>query len=301
MNELARTKTTAIAVTSANGRRKQLATCENVQKALTRSEQRLLNAMTGTAIEDIEKAVLIKEATKIFKYAAYDVGCQMPTNPELLAYTMARLANVLMEHYPHNTLEDVKLAFELTATGKLDNYFAKTPQGTPDKNHYQHFSVEYLCKVMNAYNAKSGDVEASAISARGTLEPPKETAEQVQQREAQRFAKNIQIFNHYKQHGELCINLIDAKYIAEWLERNKIIGDIEITDSDRNKAYLVYMHEAVLGIVNKYAAYKVYKDKQAKRESPELDYKAFIVAREKAIKAAFDTMIKNEVNINVLR
>ena len=73
-------------------------------------------------------------------------------------YLRRRLAEILLQHYPTLSILDFSLAFELTATGAIDSYFPKNPDGSPDKKHYNQFGTEYICKVLNAYKGFRAEV-----------------------------------------------------------------------------------------------------------------------------------------------
>lgn len=86
----------------------------------------------------------IEDLKEVLRYAMMKVGLRAVNIPADIE------KQVLIEHvvsnYGNHTHEEIKLAFDLAITGKLD----------VDPNCFENFSCVYFSKIMNAYRAWAG-------------------------------------------------------------------------------------------------------------------------------------------------
>ena len=269
--------------------RRKLANMDAVSKMLTEEEKDILKASTKELISDIDDKRLVEDAAMMFQYIAIDVGYNIPSQSEW-SYTLTRLVGIMKKYYSNYTLADIKLAFELAAIGKLDDYLPRDSHGTPDRKHYQQFNIEYFSKIFIAYIHRQSEVLAKAYKCMPQERKPMDMCKY----KIMRLQRNKMIFLRYKYTGKLILENIDDMLLYEWLYSVGLADDVEETKSDRKQAYNIYMRKAIDGIVNKYAAINVRREGD---ESHEIDYIAYSLGRQRMIKKAFDAMIEDEIQI----
>ncbi|MFA5298322.1 MAG: hypothetical protein WC389_08970 [Lutibacter sp.] len=116
-------------------------------KGLPPETKLIIKAINKQPIATLPQKELIKQVAEMVGFICRDIGIKAkPDN-----YDITRFFDILLKYYFFLTLSEIKLAFEFTVSGRLDDFFPKDGQGNPDKNHYQSFSLEYVCKVLNAY------------------------------------------------------------------------------------------------------------------------------------------------------
>lgn len=90
---------------------------------------------------------------KCISWIMRDVGYKCNDEAEM-QYIVVRTMQILRKYYESLSIKDFRLAFELLVIGELDDYLPKNGQGQPDRQHYQQFSIEYICKILNAYERR---------------------------------------------------------------------------------------------------------------------------------------------------
>lgn len=274
--------------------RRAMVELPEVAKALTPVEKYIFVASTKKQIAEIDDETLIAKTGQMFRFIAMDVGYIIPTNPEDWAYICTRLLDILKKYYSQMTLADIKLAFELAATGELDDYLPKDSQGNPDKKHYQQFNADYFAKILNAYRRKQNGVIHKAYKA--LPEPKKElTPEEKRYYHNQTVARCREVFLQYKYTGRFVLGITDGMLIYDWLRKLGFANEVAGTEDDRKQAFARYMQRVARGFVNKYEAYHV---QHKGTDAPELDFTAYEIARDKEIARTFDRMIADELQID---
>lgn len=274
--------------------RRKMVQLPEVAKALTPVEKYIFAASTKTQIAEIDDGTLVAKTGQMFRFIAMDVGYIIPQNENDWAYIQTRLVDILKRYYSYLTLADIKLAFELATTRELDEYLPKDKQGNPDKNHYQQFNADYLAKILKAYKQKQTDVIDKAYKAipgkNNEISP-----EQIRRFEMQRQWRNRYIFLCYKYTGKLILGLTDDMFLYEWLQKCGLADDVQVKEDDRKEAFARYMQRVARGMINQYTAFNV---RRKGIDSPEIDFTAYEVAREKEIIRAFDRMIAEEMQVD---
>lgn len=79
------------------------------------------------------------------QYLMRDLGITRPPD----AYDGTRFVQVVAEHFPMLTLQDIKSAFEMFVLGELDSWIQDHKFG-----HYQQFSVQFYTTVLRAYQRR---------------------------------------------------------------------------------------------------------------------------------------------------
>lgn len=274
--------------------RRQMVQLPEVAKSLSSVEKYIFAASTKTQIAEIDDATLVAKTGQMFRFIAMDVGYIIPTNADDWAYICTRLLDILKKYFSQLTLADVKLAFELTATGELDEYLPKGRDGQPDKHHYQQFNADYFAKILNAYRRKQNGVIAKAYKA--LPEPKKElTPEQKRYYHNDTESRNRLAFLQYKYTGRVDFGIAGEMFVYNWLLAVGLADEVKETEDDRREALGRFLARAARGFVNEFTVYHVRKDGT---KSKEIDYTAFEVARRKEIIKAFDRMIADELQVD---
>ena len=176
----------------------------------------------------------------------------------------------------------------------MDDFLPRDKQGNPDKNHYQQFNSEYLSKILNAYKRKQNVVIDKAFKAlpdsRITFTPA-----MIRTLEMQRESRNRYIFICYKYTGKLILGITDGMFLYDWLQKYGLADNVHVKEDDRKEAFARYMQRVAHGMINQYTAFQV---RRKGIESPEIDFTAFEVAREKEIIKAFDRIIAEEMQVD---
>lgn len=261
-----------------------------VQQALSRNEAQLLNKAAGQQIRDIDDNELVQKLRIIFHAVSLDIGF-IEARCENWEYLQTRMFQIIRQNYSDLTPGEIKNAFELLILGELDEYLPKNSQGQPEKNHYQQFNIDYLVRVLTAYNAKK---RKTIIKANGALPPPPQRqmtqAERNKMVDADRIMCII-VFLQYKYTGILDFK-VSPRSIWDWLNQIDYVEG-SITDGDRTAGTLRYMERVRSGLINQFTARENLKSKSSAPIANET-HNAFI---ERAIKANFDKMISDEVQV----
>lgn len=264
-------KKTAVAV------RREMVRIPAVMGALAPVERAVFLASTDRTIAEYSGEALSAELAKTLKWIAKDVGYK-PTDESERQYLIIRTAEILKRYYSNLTIKDFRMAFEMSLTGELDDFLPRGRDGQPDKNHYQQFNAEYICKILNAYKGRRAWVLKKAHDA-----APK--AEQARDLESERYYHNkvredcVNAFLYYKYKGRMPeISLIGEMLYYQALSNVGLADEIAVTPAEQ-KAVLERM---IAGFGR--------KDKKARNGS-------FQLARRDALEHTFAWMVKHEIQI----
>ena len=273
--------------------RREMAKIPAVMDALGPVERSVFLASTDKTIAEYDANELSFELAKALKWIAKDVGYRATDESER-GYLVVRVAEILKRYYDGLTMRDFKMAFEMSITGELDDLLPRGRDGQPDRNHYQQFNAEYVCKILNAYKGRRASVLKKAHEAMPP-EPEKPiTPEQAKELRNQTKRDCIQAFEYFKENGRLP----DMSPIAEMLFYDVLAAaglapEIVVT-IDEQKAILqrTINNFAYRGLVG-----DMRRLEQAGKDAPELQYGAFTMARKKALEAAFAKMAADGIII----
>lgn len=272
--------------------RREMVKIPAVMGALGPVEKAVFLASTAKTIAEYDAAELAAELATALKWICKDVGYRFPDESDR-QYLIIRTAEILKRYYPGLTLKDFRMAFEMSITGELDDFLPRGRDGQPDRNHYQQFNAEYVCKILNAYKGRRAWVLKKAHEAVPKEEPKRDPAKD-------RYYKNetrrncIKAFESFKENGRLP----DMSPIAEILYYNELAAaglaeKIEIKLADQK--------EILQRTINDYARRGYIGDVRRLKESgiddPELKHGSFVLARRKALAATFRRMAEQEINI----
>jgi hemolysin-activating ACP:hemolysin acyltransferase len=206
---------------------------ESVRKNMKPTDLMIMETgARSTTIKNTPDADLIKEITTKANFIAKDVGIK----GDLDHYQVIRFYDILRKYYSQLSTSEVKLAFELAMVGELDEYLPLDKNGSPDKNHYQEFSVEYITKILNAYIKRSSVTWNQAY----TLLPEHEEVVTEEQKIDIRNNFLMAICEQFDRFikDEPVVFFIPWLVINELIKANLIESEPEVTNEDKAAAML---------------------------------------------------------------
>ena len=272
--------------------RREMVKIPAVMGALGPVEKAVFLASTAKTIAEYNAAELSAELAVALKWICKDVGYRSPDENDR-QYLVIRTAEILKRYYAGLSLKDFRMAFEMSLTGELDDFLPRGRDGQPDRNHYQQFNAEYVCKILNAYKGRRAYVLKKANEA-----APKEEPKHNPERE--RYYRNeirkdcIKAYEYFKENGRLP----EISPIAEMLYYNELAAagladKIEISVDDQKEIWQRtindYARRGYVGAVRRL--------KEAGTSDPELEHGSFVLARRKALAATFRRMAEQGINI----
>lgn len=267
-----------------------MAKMPEVLAALDILDERIFRAGTARTFDEYSIADLLREIIPAIDSVLTDIQCRWPGEKKDFAI---RVVDILKQYYGHLSVQDFRLAFELTITGELDAFFPKRADGSADRGHYQSFSTEYICKVLNAYKQRRAYALAAANKAMPTP-PPERDAER--EAEASRFVKMglINAFEYFKEYGKLP----GMSPVAEMLYHNELAGvglaeKIEVTEAEQKEIF----HRTLNAMARKGDIGDFNDLKKAGHTAESIQPGAYGIARRKALQTTFDKMLVKHIEI----
>ena len=272
--------------------RREMVKIPAVMDALGPVERAVFLASTAKTIAEHSATELAAELQTALKWIAKDIGYRS-TDASDTQYLVIRTAEILKRYYSNLTLKDFRMAFEMSLTGELDDFLPKGRDGQPDRNHYQQFNAEYVCKILNAYKARRAYVLRKANDA---VPKPEEKPDPERQKYYRNLSRKdcINAFYHYKYRcsmpelspiGEmLCYNLLSAVGLAD---------EIVVTVQEQR---IIFERT-----INQYLKFgrlsNVKRLKQEGTRAKDLEHGSFTLARRKALERTFAWMAEQEIQI----
>lgn len=273
-------------------RRAELVKDAGVMAAL-QGDAQILKASTGRAFRGYSFQELLGELSERMRWIVRDIGYTVKSADDW-QYITTRTAQVLQRHYGHLTLSEFQLAFELAVAGELNAYLPKDGNGQPDAKHYGQFSAEYVCKIMNAYKMKRRDVIRQAEGLAPRAELPAIGGGEIRQNRSRMRSELIWAWLHLKYRGYLPnLSPIQVMRFYEILAAVGLADDFEVTEVEQRAilAQTVY-HYASMGMVG-----DLTRIKREGTGADELQGKAYILARKKALFRALNEIVKDDIDL----
>lgn len=239
---------------------------------LSSDDAKIVTAAKQKAVGDYSPSELTNECLQMFEFISKDIGLKRTENTDF-NYSVIRIADILQRYFPILSLAEVKLAFELLVVGQLGQI-----------EHYQQLSVDYVCKVLNAYKLKQQQALANAVR----LQPKPQTKQlMVAVPEPKTICRKV--FDRYKETGVLTFGIHEDIVVYNFLHSKGLIPKIEITEQDRAKAIQRVLAEVAEGkrseVQGKWA--KIHGLNSREIEVPSYDN-----ALHRTIKNYFDKLLK---------
>lgn len=247
-------------------RRREILPCVTGQ--LGHTDKAIFEASTHKLISEMDERELTTKCAVLFKGVAMDIGYTIPDR-DTWAYLQARLLDLLRRYYGHLALAEVRLAFEMATMGELNAYLPKDANGNPDNKNYGQFNAAFFGKILTAYQQRQQ--MAIAAAERAMPKEPLWNEERQAQSERELRRRCREIFDNYRNTGELELGLAGEMIVYGWLVSRGVIA----TNGASNGAEILVRN--ILSGDNFY--------------SPE---------KSAAIKRAFDQLISENLNIDEL-
>jgi len=119
------------------------------ETSLTSIEQRINENMKDRRIGELSEEELSSSVSTLVMGITKMVGIK-----KIDEYQATLFHQFLRKYFFYLSVKEIKLAFELSIIGELNNYLPRDKNGTPDIQHYQNFSMEYVSKILKAYRKK---------------------------------------------------------------------------------------------------------------------------------------------------
>ena len=257
-----------------------------VMAALSPVEKSVFLATTAKVVDEYVDNELAVEVAKALKFIAKDVGYRSTTESEM-GYLTVRVCEILKRHYGGLTLRDFRMAFEMSITGELDEFLPKNRDGFADRNHYQNFNAEYVCKILNAYKSKRSNILKKAYDVH-----PDTDNDRKRQYTNDIRQRCIDAFAYYKVHGALPAQSPIADMLQyEMLESIGLAVPVNVTDDDKQAVLQSQIRKLTQGL--QLVELRHLKDKGTDAECVQVG--AFELARRNALIASYARMAADGV------
>lgn len=272
--------------------RREMVKIPAVMDALSPVERAVFVSSTAKTVAEYTGPELAAELRTALKWIAKDIGYRSTDEAES-QYLVIRTTEILKRYYSHFTLKDFRMAFEMTITGELDDYLPKGRDGQADRNHYQQFNAEYICKILNAYKTRRSAILKKANDAAPKPEPAADP-------EKQRYYANltrkdcIETFYYYKYCGRMpVITLIGEMLYYNLLASVGLAEDIVVTEQEQQ----IILQKAINESLKFGRLSDVKRLRSEGTRAKDLEFGSFILARRRALEDTFAFMVKQEIQI----
>lgn len=257
---------------------------QEVIQLLSIPEKKILVASTKETVSDIPPEEIREKFGNLVRGITQDIGIKRTDDFEVI-----RFIQIIRSYYSQYTLQEVRLAFELSMIGELDDYLQKDRYGNPDKNHYQSFSVEYVVRIMNAYKVLRNNTLYKCNKIK-TIEN-KVTREDIDKYRENTINNLRKYYLLYKYKG-ITYDRINEQIIYTWLDRLGLAEEVVTTSEDMSNAVNRMINKSRGGIIGSFIGQCVSNLREQHYSVPD---EAFILARSRAIRHSFDYIIENEI------
>ena len=272
--------------------RREIAKLPTVKKALGTVEMGVLLASAGKPVTDYSAGELVAKIGEALRWIFKDVGYR-DANEADFRYLVARIAGILLRYFPTFSLDDFKIAFELSIAGELDEYLPRRSDGKPDRGHYQSFNAEYVCKILNAYRARrSGVLRKAEESIPRTKQEIGDEDKRHLLMETKRAC--IECFERFKENGRLPeMSPIAEMLCYDTLVQSGLAEPVEVSEDEKREVLqrtlsYYYVH-GELG--------RAKSLQQRGTEDKDIQQEAYFLGRRRALQTAFRRMVENKINI----
>lgn len=272
--------------------RRALADLPETLSGLSEQECEIFSASIKKQIGEYDNALELADYIKpLFKYIAKDVGYTIPSKEEEWQYIQTRILDILRKYFAKFTLNDIKLAFELTALGELDVFLPKNKDGKADRGHYQNFNAEYFAKILHAYQEKQGCVFEKVFKNTSTIAIADNSAKVAQNK----FRKLlVYAFYHYKYRGYMLDLSAPQQIMLYSILHNLGLITAVLSDDDLKKSMAEVRKQIAMNIIKPFQA-GIIKARGVEHDIVKAGAVKF--AQYRAIVECFDEMLSNEIQI----
>ena len=255
-------------------------------------ERSVFLASTAKVAQEYDDRELAATMADTLKWVAKDIGIRDTESPDW-KITIVRFVQILKRYYPLFSVKDIRMAFELMVTGELNDYLPKDRYGNPDKEHYQMFNADYLCKILNAYREYR---KAVINKAAGMVPKPVKQTNEAENRyyRNQTRKDTIAAFLFFKYRGYMP----ELSPIMEMLAYQELatVGLAEPFDVTPQEQQII-LRRTLFELTQR----EMFGDKKRVEQqginAPDIQHDAYRLARYKALKRTFAEMVAEEIQI----
>lgn len=232
--ELAIKENLGLMVQTRNQERETILNNEIVRAKLQENELAVASLGLKKPIKLFAEAELVQAVGAVSKGLSRDIGLKGASGPDF-QYDVFRFMEVLKKYYSNLSIEEVKTAFELALVGALDEYLPKDKNGQPDRNHYQSFSLDYITKILKAFEQYKNKVWGKALNA---LPEPERVFSPEEIQEAREGVEQdiLDKFKEFKETG-LMPDFLAPSLVVKVLHQKGIITEIcPVSEADVRKS-----------------------------------------------------------------
>lgn len=274
--------------------RKNLAKNPEAMSGLVPVEKAVYLAATGRPIDAYNSVELAKELRESLHWICKDVGFRS-SNEADAQYLVVRTSEILKRYYADLSLRDFRMAFEMCLTGELDEYLPRNKDGQPERNHYQNFNAEYICRILNAYRARRRQIIGKVKKAADPEKPSQDFTQEQKKRLAEK-ARNMLLASYGKfvETGNLEASPIQEIIFYSILSDSGLAEPIEVTDEERKAVFgKILMQMTMKGA----SAGEIHRFKERGIGASDVEQGAFQSARRKALEKTFADLKKQEIKL----
>ena len=263
-----------------------------VMGALDPVERAVFLASSAKTVAEYDPKELAVELRTALTWISKDVGIRTTDESER-QYIVIRTVELLKRYYSNLSLKDFRMAFEMSITGKLDDYLPRGRDGRADRGHYQQFNAEYICKILDAYAARRGAILKKAFDAVKKNEDKPVDDEQKEHYRKEAIKHLYEAFDDFRDTGRLDTSAVSELVFYNILSEYGLAVPINVTPEDQKavwqRAVNDYARKGMIGDV---------KDLEKNGVGdPRLEHGAYVLARHKALLKVFNDFVKDGVSI----
>lgn len=273
--------------------RRELAAMPEVLAVLDPVEKAVFLSSTAKTIAEYEAGELSRELAKALRFILKDIGYRSNDEGEL-SYIIVRLCEILKRYYDGFTIKDFRLAFEMSLTGELDEFLPKDRNGQPDRNHYQQFNADYVCKILNAYKGRRAWILRKANEAAQRHEVQPQTDNPSGRKNTRKECAAA--FLYYKYHGRmpawvtplgimLYYNLLASVGLAD-----------EMTATEEEKAFA--LQKTITQLSNRGQFIRAKRASIEQHANRDVQHELLLTMRRKALESTFAYIAESEKQLN---
>lgn len=270
--------------------RRENAQNSEIMSKLSQYESKIYIASTKWQIRDIKDVnKFIIKISELITSISYDIGFNIPQKEEFFAIC-TRLSEYLIEHKPNLSFSEFQLAFEMLITGELDGHLE-------DKNHYQRFNLDYVIRVLTAYEDKRF----------GVFKKVRNIVEKIDNSKTEKRSEEEKIKDHNTTLGyvkaiyegfllsdNLELSIIESQFVSSWMVRVGLLKGVNVSEKDKNDAFSKMMLDGFTGHISEWRFKSI---KNVGKNSKDLTSNAHVIARNKEILRVFIEMKSKKEDI----
>lgn len=274
-------------------KRQDIASNEHVINNITPTESIILSAGSNTMIASMQPQEFKEEMVKALKEVARDVGITYWNDNIKMKERIPGIMAFAIGYFRDMTIIDIKTAFDLSITDKLDEYLPKDKFGNAENKHFQEFGKEYFGRVMKAYRILK---RKTWNNANKLLPEPMHVAsdeEKILYRSS--FIETIhQKFFLYRDRDEQPVFLVPYLVASEFRKAGIVDGNIKVTENNIAKGFIEMTRD---NNISKYQKSTIAKEYEQGELPQAIESKAVKSAYEEMIVRVFDEMIESGLDI----